>query len=198
MKYRSITRRAFGLGVLIAAAAGGSAHAATPSDTSACNPTSYALSQPYLSMNDSNLYTLAPGQEADSFDGAGWALTGGARIVSTTMADGSIGTVLYLPPGSRAVSAPMCVDSEFPTARVNVRQGGSGSGLKVSVAYTGSQNGGQSGVINSGAAWSVSRSIQLHVGNLSGWQEARYTFAGPSKGGAVELYDFYVDPRCRV
>jgi hypothetical protein len=34
--------------------------------------------------------------------------------------------------------------------------------------------------------------------SLSGWQDAQYTFTAPSNGGNVELYDFYVDPRCSI
>lgn len=196
MKPWGITRRALGLAVLIATVAGGSAHAATPSDTSACSSPSYTLSQPYLALGDSNWYTLAPGQAVDSFAGAGWTLTGGAQIVTTTLADGSTGTVLELPPGSQAVSPAMCVDSDFPTARVSVLQKSNGPGTHVYVAYTGDKSGGQSsGVINGGSTWGVSRAIQLHAGNLSGWQEAQYTFSAPTNGGNVELYDLYVDPR---
>jgi hypothetical protein len=191
-----MARRALGLGVLVATAASGSAHAATSSGTSACTPPSYTLSQPYLASGDSNWYTLAPGQSADSFNATGWTLTGGAKLVTTTLADGTIGTVLDLPAGSTAVSPPMCVDSEFPTARMNVLQTGNGPGMHVYVAYTADAGAGQSsGVVNGASTWSASRAIQLHAGNLAGWQNAQYTFEG-DKGG-IELYDFYVDPHSR-
>jgi hypothetical protein len=194
-----ISRRALGLGVLIAAVAGGSAHAATTPNTSACNPPSYALTQPFLSLNDSNWYTLAPGQAVDSFNGAGWMLLAGARIIATTLADGSTGAVLYLPPGSTAISPPMCVDSEFSTARVTLLQKSVGPGIRVYDAYTGDTGGlRSSGVVDGEASWSVSPQIQLAASELSGWQYAQYTFTAPLNGGNVELYDFYVDPRCHV
>ncbi len=196
-----IPRRALGLGVLIAAVAGGPAHAATKSNTSntaGCNSPSYTLTQPYLSLGDSNWYTLTPGQTVDSFNGAGWTLTGGAKIVTTTLADGTTGSVLDLPPGSQAVSPAMCVDSGFPTARGTLLQQSNGPGMRVSVAYAGGAGGQSSGVVNGGPTWSVSRAIQLHASDLSGWQDGQYTFAAPSNGGNVELYDFYVDPRCQV
>jgi len=192
-----ITRRALGLGMLIATAASGSAHAATSSGISACTAPSNTLTQPYLASGDSNWYTLAPGQRADSFTGTGWTLTGGAKLVTTTLADGTTGTVLDLPAGSTAVSPPMCVDSDYPTARVSVLQQSNGPGMHVYVAYTADAGAGQSsGAVNGGSTWSVSRAIQLHAGSLSGWQNARYTFEGGK--GAIELYDFYVDPHSRV
>ena len=194
MNYRSITRRAAGLAVLFAAVAGGTAQAATPATTSACSQPSYTISQPFGSLNDSNWYTLAPGQSVDSFTGQGWTLTGGAKPVTTTLANGSVGTVLYLPQGATAVSPSMCVNSQYPDARFSVRQPAIGPGVGVSVAYTNSNAGGQSGVVNGGSTWSVSRDVQLHAGSLVGWQLAQYTFVG-QQGGA-QIYNFYVDPHC--
>lgn len=195
MKYRSITRRAAGLAVLLAAVAGGTAQAATPATTPGCSQPSYTFSQPFGSLNDSNWYTLAPGQSVDSFTGRGWTLTGGAKLVTTTLADGSVGTVLDLPAGATAVSPAMCVNSQYPDARFDVRQAVGGPGLGVSVAYTNSKSGGQSsGVVNGDSTWSVSRDVQLHAGSLVGWQQAQYTFVG-GQGGA-QVYDFYVDPHC--
>lgn len=194
--------RALALAALIAAVAGGSAQAATPfTPTSACSSPGYAISQPYLSWRDVNWYTLAPGQAADSFDGNGWVLSGGASLVTTTLADGSTGTVLDLPAGSTAVSPPMCVDSEYPTARVDVRDVAGPPGVRVLVAYTGTKSWGNpaaAGGVPADSSWSVSPPIQLHPGNLFGWQEAQYTFEGGARGSDAQLYDFYVDPRCRL
>ncbi len=214
-------RRAFGLAVLIATVASGSAHAATPpahpahpappvhpappppppAPTSACSSPDYALSQPFLGSHDSSWYTLAPGQDADSFNGAGWTLTGGAAIVTTTLPDGTTGTVLDLPAGSTAVSPQMCVSSAYPTARVDVRDMSGGPSVRMFVAYTGTKNAGNpspAGNVPGNAAWSVSPPIQLHPGNLFGWQEAQYTFEGGTHGSDAQLDDFYVDPRCRL
>jgi hypothetical protein len=193
MKYRSITRRAAGLAVLLAAVAGGTAQAATPATTSACSQPAYTFSQPFGSLGDSNWYTLAPGQSRDAFNASGWTLTGGAKLVTTTLADGSVGTVLDLPAGATAVSPSMCVDSQYPDARVTMRQLAIGPAVNVSVAYTGG-TGGASGTLNGVSTWGASRAFQLHAGNLSGWQQARYKFVGGT--GEAQLYDFYVDPRC--
>jgi hypothetical protein len=35
------------------------------------------------------------------FTGTGWTLSGGAKVVSATLADGTTGTVLDLPSGAR-------------------------------------------------------------------------------------------------
>lgn len=195
MNYRSINRRAAGLAVLIASVVGGSAQAAAPTSVSACSAPTYSFSQPYASLGDSNWYTLAPGQAVDSFTGQGWVLTGGAKLVTTRLADGSTGTVLDLPAGSTAVSPPMCVNSQYPDARATVRQFGNGPGMHVYVAYTGGKSGGQSsGTVNGASAWGDSRAFQLHAGSLYGWQEAQYTFQGDK--GEAQVYDFYVDPHC--
>jgi hypothetical protein len=193
MKYSKITRRAAGLAVLFATVAGGSAQAAAPVKTSACSQPAYTFSQPFSPLHDSNWYTLAPGQSADSFDGTGWTLNGGAKLVTTTLADGSTGTVLDLPAGATAVSPPMCVSSDYPDARVDVRQLGNGPGMSMSVAYTGGKSGWQNaGAVSGSSSWGVSHPVQLHAGNLYGWQEAQYTFVGGK--AEAQLYDFFVDP----
>lgn len=192
-----MTRRALGLAVLIATVAGGSAHAATFAQTSACSAPSYSFSQPYLSSRDANWYTLAPGQSVDNFAGTGWVLSGGAQFVTTTLADGTTGTVLDLPAGSKAVSPPMCVDSQYPAARVTARDVAGPPSVRVFVAYTGTPswvNPTSAGSVPAGTAWTYSPPIQLHPGNLYGWQDAQYTFEGGAKGTDAELYDFYVDP----
>ena len=103
------------------AAAPASAATTNPLDTSMCsNPT---LSQPFLSVGDHNWYTLMPGESADSFAGGGWTLSGGAKIVTTKLADGTTGSVLDLPSGLKAVSPVICVTSAYPTARTTVRNG---------------------------------------------------------------------------
>src|SRR5690348_4681692 len=61
--------------------------------TTLCPPP--ILSQPFA--GDSRWYTLAPGETADNFSGTGWILTGGAKIVTTTLLDGRTGSVLDLP-----------------------------------------------------------------------------------------------------
>src|SRR6185312_16647272 len=106
---------------LLAAAVGAVAPSATLAavNTSQCVTPEY--SQPFAYVGDDNWYTLPAGESYDNFAGAGWQLSGGARIVSETLADGARGDVLDLPSGSRAVSPVICVTSAYPTARAIVR-----------------------------------------------------------------------------
>lgn len=169
----------------------------TAVDTSACSDP--LLSQPFLSANDSNLYTLAAGESADSFDGTGWTLSGGAQIISTPLADGQTGSVLDLPAGSQAVSPTMCVSAAYPTARTLV-QGDPRSQIGFSVSYAGTKTWdkakktGQIPTTDNG--WSLSDPFNIRPGHLPGWQLVRFTFSGDKENDA-QLYNFYVDPRMK-
>jgi hypothetical protein len=197
-----VLRRAVGLGIGIAALAATSAQAATvtsPVDTSGC--TAGALAQPFASAHDSNWYTLMPGESAGSFDGTGWTLTGGAKLVTTTLADGSVGTVLDLPSGSTAVSPVMCVTSAYPTARTMVRNVTGGDGVHFRVAYEGTntwakpQETGQ--VHGNQSKWTLSDNVNVHpANNVTGWQPVRFTLAAGGNDSQFQVYDFYVDPHC--
>jgi hypothetical protein len=201
MKY-AVLRRAVGLGIGIAALLAGSAQAATlPAsmiDTSGC--ASPALTQPFASTHDSNWYTLMPGESAGSFDGTGWQLSGGARIITTTLSDGSVGSVLDLPSGSKAVSPVMCVTSAYPTARTMVRDVAGSEGVQFYVSYQGThtwdqpQNTGQ--VHGNQTLWTLSSNVNVHPGNLPGWQPVRFVLVPGGKTSDFQVYDFYVDPRC--
>jgi hypothetical protein len=200
MKYWTITRRAAGLALLFAALAGGSAQATTLSGTSACSQPDYSLSQPFAAWGDANWYTLAPGQSVNSFNGAGWTLSGGAKIASTTLADGSKGSVLDLPPGAKAVSPPMCVSAAYPTARTKVRDPLGAPSIHLYVAYTNTpswENPTLVGTIPGTTEWSNSPPLKLHPGNLYGWQQEVFTLTGGAKGSTdAQVYNFYVDPHC--
>src|SRR6202007_2713862 len=97
-------------------------------DTSECGEGEF--SQPFTSFKDNNWYTLVPGQSAEGFNGEGWELSGGASVQTTTLPDGSTGTVLDLPSGSKAVSPRTCVTSWYPTARAYVRNVVGGEGVQ--------------------------------------------------------------------
>jgi hypothetical protein len=194
------SRRSLGLGVAVAAFAAVPAQAATASvDTSMCSAPE--LSQPFLSANDSNWYTLAPGESPDNFDGAGWGLSGGAQIITTTLSDGSTGSVLDLPSGSKAVSPTICVTSEYPTARTMVRNVAGSEGVFFYVSYDGTntwnnpKNTGQ--VHGSNTAWTLATPVNLQPYNVSGWQPMRITLIPGGKTSVFQVYDLYVDPRMR-
>jgi hypothetical protein len=199
MSYRNITRRAAGLAVVIASVAGGTAQAAPTPGVSACSAPTYSFSQPFATAKDSNWYTLAPGQSVNSFDGTGWTLTGGAKIVTTTLADGTTGQVLDLPAGAKAVSPPMCVSAAYPTAKAEIRDVTGPPSVQLFVGYTGTKSWEQptpAGGLPGKSAWSSSPPLQLHPGNLFGWQEEVFTLTGGNKGTDAQVYNLWVDPRC--
>ncbi len=161
-----------------------------------------SLSQPFAAWGDENQYMLAPGQGAAGFNGSGWALYGTASIAQTTALDGSSRSVLDLPFGGVAISAPVCVASDYPLARTMIETDG-GANVAVGVVYADAigagvtesvLQSGVSGAIGGSLSWAPSPQFEVHPGNLSGWQVVQFVFANLS-GGNAELYDFYVDPR---
>lgn len=165
-------------------------------DTTSC--AAPALVQPFLSWQDQNDYTLAPGESNDNFDGTGWTLIGGASIETQTLADGQTGDVLDLPSGSFAVSPPMCVASDYPTARTMLRTSGDAQ-LGAGVFYAANKAAQQlqlSGIMQgSGSGFSLSAPLQVHPGNLAGWQQVQFLFGATGAKGDAKVYNFYVDPR---
>jgi hypothetical protein len=185
---------------LLATVSAGTASADSPAATSACSPP--AVSKPFLGFGDTNFYTLAPGQSPDYFTGDGWTLTGGARIAPMIMMDGVTGSVLFLPAGGQAVSPAICVDSEYPTARTMIAST-PGASVGVTVSYPGLlpifPRVEFSGAISSSAeVWQLSDPLEVHPGNLPGWQLVRFTFTDTGVGANTDalIYDFYIDPRC--
>ena len=166
-------------------------------NTSEC--TQGEFSQPFLAYNDSNWYTLLAGQGTSGFNGAGWELSGGASIVTTTLPDGSTGTVLNLPSGSKAVAPRVCVTSEYPSARSFVRDVAGSEGVYFYVSYEGTptwekpKNTGQ--IHGSGSAWTAAAPVNLQPEKIAGWQPMRITLIPGGKTSAFEIYDLYLDPR---
>jgi hypothetical protein len=206
MKNYLFSQRAAGLALLLGSlvavlSAAAPANAATTStlDTSMCsNP---LLSQPFLASGDSNWYTLMPGESADNFYGGGWQLSGGAKITTTTLGDSSVGSVLDLPSGSKAVSPVICVTSSYPTARTMVRNVKGSEGVFFYVSYEGTstwntpKNTGQ--VHGSNTAWTLATPVNLQPYNVSGWQPMRITLIPGGTTSDFQIYNLYVDPRMR-
>ena len=90
----SLGRRRRGLTNLLASV--------TAKATASC--TAPALTSPFASLGDANQYALLPGESADNFTATGWLLGGGAKVVTTKLADGTTGSVLDLPAGAYAIS----------------------------------------------------------------------------------------------
>jgi hypothetical protein len=197
MKHNLFTHRHL-LAVVVAAfaAAPGQAAAATV-DTSMCqNP---LLTQPFLSYGDSNWYTLAPGQTVDNFNGSGWTLSGGAKLVATKLADGATGSVLDLPSKAKAVSPIICVTSDYPTARTMVRNVAGSEGVQFYVGYEGTttwtapKNTGQ--VHGSGTSWTLATPVNLQPYNVTGWQPMQITLIAGGTTSDFQIYNLYIDPR---
>jgi hypothetical protein len=185
-------------GLLIAGFTAMPAAASTTAvDTSGCAPP--VLSQPFLSVRDSNWYTLTPGQNVDDFDGSGWTMSGGASVQTTRLADGSSGQVLDLPSGSKAVSPTICVDSGYQTARTEVRDVVGSEGVQFYVSYAGTstwntpKNTGQ--VHGAQHNWTLATPVNVQPSGSSGWQLVRFTFVPGGRTSDFQVYDFYVDPR---
>jgi hypothetical protein len=158
------------------------------------------FSQPFEALKDSNYYTLVEGSE---FNGPneGWELNNGAEVVEGTRPDGSSGGVLDLPSGSYAVSAPVCVTLQYPTARGWVETVQGGGGVTVGVYYAGSKPAGQPvGQLNAkqGKGWELSNSFNVKPqlgGKEEGVREVRFIYANTTKSSDFHVSGLYVDPR---
>lgn len=159
------------------------------------------FAQPFEALKDSNYYTLVEGSEFNA-PGEGWDLKNGAQIEEATRPDGSTGGVLDMPTGSIAISPPVCVTLQYPTARVYVEnaEGQGGGGVTAGVFYAGAKPilapvGQLSAKKNAG--WELSGSFNVKpqlTGNEEGTREVRFIFANLSKGD-YHLSGLYVDPR---
>jgi len=156
-----------------------------------------ALSTPFAHYGDSNLYAAVPGNALDNFSATGWTLSGGASIKTATLADGTSGSVLDLPTGAQAVSPPMCVQYDYPNARMMVRALTGTQGITVLAAYLTSSTSVATSYTNSslGSGWALSPVLQTHPGNQSGWQLVVFTLKAPSTSTDTQISNFYVDPR---
>jgi hypothetical protein len=200
--------RSIGIGAAVAAfgavpATAVAQNAASP--TTAC--TNPLLTQPFLAWGDSHWYALAPGETADDFGGAGWTLTGGAKIVTTTLLDGTTSSVLDLPRGSKAVSPTVCLTSAYPTARMVMRNvsGSNGGDVGFSVSYAGTSTANAplqtgtfktTGTAGTAGAWFLSDPADLDPSTASGWQLMQITLSadGPKE---FQVYNLYLDPAMR-
>jgi hypothetical protein len=194
---------AVGATLVLSAGASGPADAAGIAAPAWCsNP---VLTQPFLAWGDQSYYTLVRGQGDSGFVGNGWTMTGGARVVTTQLSDGTTGGVLDLPSGANALSPIVCVNSSYPDARMLVNDVSGDEGVEVDVSYLnmdswipswtqpvdlGAVNGGQS-------TWALSDPVDLPTPADDGWQLARFTFAAGGTSSEFQIYDFYLDPYSR-
>lgn len=159
------------------------------------------LSQPFLYANDASDYVLVPGESANKFEGAGWELTGGAKVVRTVLADGATSTVLEMPAGSKAVSPTFCITSAYPTARAMIADVAGAQGVSFAVSYEGTpswKNPHNTGQIHGNhTEWTLTTPVNMQPENVAGWQHARITLVAASGVSDYRLYNLYVDPYSR-
>jgi hypothetical protein len=187
------------LGVLFAAFSAAPAYAATTTrDTEGCAERSF--SQAFVSYKDNHWYAPVAGQSEGGFDGAGWTLSGGAKIVTTTLPGGVTGTALDLPSGAKATTPVECVTNEYPTARAFVKNVKGAEGVAFEVEYEGTPTWGKpknTGQIHgANGAWEPATPVNLQPeGHFSGWQPMRIVLTGKGTTSEFQVYDLQLDPR---
>jgi len=201
MMNRLFSYRALGLaaiiGALLVAPSAASAAYSYSGDTSWCQAGEF--SQPFLGLKDSNLYEPAPGFDQGGFNGQGWTLEGGARVV-TVQAGGVSQQVLELPSGARATSPVLCVQSNYPTARGVVRSVLGGGGVETLVGYQGQpswEKAQPAGAYKGKAAeWTVAPAMNIKpYGGYEGWQPMHIVLQGQGKGLDYQVAQLWIDPR---
>ncbi len=200
---RRITRQ-LALTATICSAALGLSAASTFAAASPAGCSGQTFSQAFAAFGDTNEYTLVQGGNFNSAS-EGWELAKGARIINSTRPNGSSGGVLDLPSGAVAVSPPVCVTLEYPTARVFVRDVKGAEGVAVGLAYAGTnrtvaspQNVGQ--VHGQQTEWTLSNPINVQpqiAGSQEGTREARFVFTAGGNTSEFQLYGLYVDPHMK-
>jgi hypothetical protein len=167
------------------------------------------FSQPFLGFEDTNFYTLVEDSLFDGGDAGGWSLRGAAKLVDGTLPDGGTGKVLELGPGGFAISPPVCVTLQYPSARAWVRTVGGHGGVSVGVYYTKAK----SGYAGFGAAdsvaylgsenegeWDLSDPFEVKPelgGSEEGTREVRFVYSNLTWSGSFDLSGLWVDPRMR-
>jgi hypothetical protein len=158
------------------------------------------LSQSLLSAGDANYYFMVAGESANDFQASGWSLSRGAAVKQVTLANGSVGSVLDLPSGAKAVSPMICVTAEYPSARLMEHNVNGNAGVELYVSYWGANTwsaryGGQVRV--TGSSWRLSEPLALSPSKKGSWQLAHVELIGGGNAGQFELYDLYIDPYSR-
>jgi hypothetical protein len=161
------------------------------------------LVQPFAPFGDFRDYVLVPGGEFSDPSGAGWQLRGGAKIVTASQHGGTPGSVLDLPGGAVAVSPTVCVDLNYPTARLWSRSVRGGGFVAVAVAYQETRTQYRPRLVDvlqsRGLGWTLSRDIRIRpqlAGRDSGWRRVAFVFAAVGgRSSEFQLDDLYVDPR---
>jgi hypothetical protein len=166
------------------------------------------LTRPFLPWLDLMRYELAPG---GAFEGrrSAWKLRTGAEIVngneSHYVRSRKDSQSLALPPGSSAISPPMCVGLLHPTLRAFARNEGSLlSAMRVTVLFEDALGNIQRlpiGVMVGQRRWAPTLPVPVVANLLPLLPHERtavaFKFAPLGAGGAWRIDDVYVDPMRR-
>ncbi len=108
--------------------------------------------------------------------------------------------MLDLPSGAQATSPVLCITSDYPTARLNVRNVAGAEGIFFYVSYykagawTTPKNTGQFHGDGKGG-WSLSNPMNVQPAGTPGWQQVRFTFVAGGSSSRFQADNFWVDPR---
>lgn len=191
---------------LLAALAATAIAAALPAPASASSSPGPAtcpatpVTQPFAPWGDEADYFLAPD---GGFEGAGWALSGGAEVVAGNEPFRVAGRwdrrALRLPDGGVATSAPFCVGPEHRTMRFFTRSTAA-STLDVDVLYADADGVARSqriATLAGAGGWAPSDIVPMLVDALAaergGTLTARLRFTSTGRGTRA-IDDVHVDP----
>ena len=108
-----------------------------------------------------------------------------------------------MPSGSYAISPPVCVTLQYPTARAYVQDVQGSGGVTVGVYYPGAKAG-PTGLpvgeltAKQGAGWELPNAFNVDpqlTGSEEGTREVRFVYANLNKSSDFHLWGLYVDPR---
>lgn len=164
--------------------------------------------QPFAPWGDNSNYVLVPGGSFEGWGTGGWALSGGAKIVSGNepfyLNSSSDSHSLLLPPGSSALTPGVCLFVLTPTLRF-VGSASDASGVQVTI-YTKTLLGllqvANTATIPLGSSWSPSATQEFLLQNVLGLvnlgQANIYFRFTPIGGATVQMDDVYLDPYIRI
>ncbi len=179
----------------------------TPAQAQFTDCTHPPVSQVFAEIGDKALYALAPGGYFDDATSAGWSFSNGATVVRAMQADGSTGAVLDLGSDGVATSPPLCITSDYPTARLRSRNLIGKDKVSFAVSYlrdgvwtkpkrTGTFQGAKEKEKGKGrGGWALSKRLSLKPAKGPGWQQIRVSFIGGGKESRFQVDDFWIDPR---
>ena len=202
---RTGVRIVFGVAIIAALALSSTAKAGLigTGPASYCDPTP---TQPFSAWGDPASYARLPNGGFEAGD-AGWALGGGARVVSGNepfFVGGNTADShsLLLPAGSSAYSGTICFALGDWNLRFLMRNVGSSSGALHIQVIVPSLLGGlltvlDGGTVSSGSSWTPSPRLELllcNVTSLLGTRAVAFRFTPVGSGAAYQIDDVYLDP----